>query len=186
MAPNATECLKRQLCCIFTNPKRQMTHAWIISLVLVFVVFIVACVAASRIASGTGDSNDQAADTSASFSAIWTALLLIFISVLGTIIMRRYQTALSIGFLLGVIFIMTQQMLIIFAIFADRAQDQSASTTQIQSVEAMAVFAFFLFFIYAVFGSMLAVFRDDIIKQEISSVDPEEYRQSAPPEENQI
>lgn len=54
-----------------------------------FVVFIVACVAASRIASGTGDSNDQAADTSASFSAIWTALLLIFISVLGTIIMRR-------------------------------------------------------------------------------------------------
>lgn len=60
---------------------------------------------------------------------------------------------------------MTQQMLIIFAIFADRAQDQSASTTQIQSVEAMAVFAFFLFFIYAVFGSMLAVFRDDIIKQ---------------------
>eukprot|EP00599_Poterioochromonas_sp_BG-1_P007343 CAMPEP_0173151804 /NCGR_PEP_ID=MMETSP1105-20130129/11818_1 /TAXON_ID=2985 /ORGANISM="Ochromonas sp., Strain BG-1" /LENGTH=81 /DNA_ID=CAMNT_0014067289 /DNA_START=2126 /DNA_END=2371 /DNA_ORIENTATION=+ len=81
---------------------------------------------------------------------------------------------------------MTQQMLIIFAIFADRAQDQSASTTQIQSVEAMAVFAFFLFFIYAVFGSMLAVFRDDIIKQEISSVDPEEYRQSVPPEENQI
>lgn len=61
---------------------------------------------------------------------------------------------------------MTQQMLIVFAIFADMAQetgDYSLATTQAQ--EAMAVFAFFLFLIYASFGSMLAIFRNDVIKE---------------------
>lgn len=188
MAINFTECFKRSLCCIFKNPKREMTYAWLISVVLVLICFIVAAVSASRIAgdNSNGNSQDEAADTSASFMAIWTSLMLIVISIVGTVIMRRYQTALSIGFLLGVIFIMTQQMLIIFAIFAERTKNQNLTLHQQQSVEAMAVFSFFLFFIYAIFGSMLAVFRDDIIKQEISTVDPDEYRGTAPPEDNQI
>lgn len=86
----------------------------------------------------------------------------------------QYQTALSIGFLLGVIFIMTQQMLIIFAIFAELAQNPDNSPAQTSSQEAMAVFAFFLFIVYAAFGSMLAVFRNDVIKEEVLQVDPAE------------
>lgn len=60
---------------------------------------------------------------------------------------------------------MTQQMLILFAIFADQANDTGNTLEQTQSQEAMAVFAFFIFLVYASFGSMLAVFRQDIIKQ---------------------
>jgi len=165
-----------------------MTHAWIASLLLVLICFIVACIAAAKISKGTGNSTNNAADTSASFCAVWTALLLIFISILGTIIMRRYQFPLPIGFLLGILFIMTQQMLIIFAIFAERAKDQTLTLSQKQSTEVMTVFAFFLFLIYAVFGGMLAVFRDDIIKQEVSQLDTDEqFHQSAPPlDDNQI
>jgi hypothetical protein len=55
----------------------------------VLVVFIVACIAAAKISKGTGNSQDNAHDSSASFIAVWTALLLLFISVLGTVIMRR-------------------------------------------------------------------------------------------------
>ena len=60
---------------------------------------------------------------------------------------------------------MTQQMLIVFAFFAEQAQDPTNSADLTMSQEAMAVFAFFLFLVYASFGTMLAVFRLDIIKE---------------------
>jgi len=71
----------------------------------------------------------------------------------------------AIGFLLGIVFIMTQQMLILFAIFVERAQLPNQSQTFIGSQQAMAVFAWFLFLIYTAFGLMLAIFRDDVIKE---------------------
>ena len=71
----------------------------------------------------------------------------------------------AIGFLLGIVFIMTQQMLILFAIFVERAQLPKQSQTFTGSQQAMAIFAWFLFLIYAAFGLMLAIFRDDVIKE---------------------
>jgi lysylphosphatidylglycerol synthetase-like protein (DUF2156 family) len=163
--PSCTDAAKRALCCLIKNPKREITYAWIVSLILVFVAFIVACIAASKM-------SQTAADKSSGFTAVWTALLLVLISVIGTVIMRRYQTPLAIGFLLGIIFVMVQQMLIVFAFFAEQAQDPTNSPALTMSQEAMAVFAFFIFLIYAGFGSMLAVFRDDIIKEIVPSADP--------------
>lgn len=71
----------------------------------------------------------------------------------------------AIGFLLGLVFIMTQQMLILFAIFVERSQIPNETKTFTGSQQAMAIFAWFLFLIYAAFGLMLAVFRDDVIKE---------------------
>lgn len=160
-----TETFKRAICCLIKNPKREITYAWIVSLVLVLVAFIVACVSASKM-------DQTASDKSAGFAAVWTAILLLVISIIGTVIMRRYQTALSIGFLLGVIFVMVQQMLILFAFFAEQAQDPTNTPALTASQEAMAVFAFFIFIVYSGFGSMLAVFRDDIIKEVLPTADP--------------
>lgn len=82
----------------------------------------------------------------------------------------QYQTAISIGFLLGVIFVMANQMLIIFAIYVEASRDPSNSGVQKSSQEAMAVFAWFLFMIYAAFGIMLATFRNDVIKEGLSFI----------------
>jgi len=178
MAINCTELFKRSICCLIRSPKRDLTYAWLVSLVLVFICFIVACVAASKMSSSTGSANagsiNQSQDSSAAFSAVWTALLLVVISVTGTVILRSYQTALSIGFLLGVIFIMANQMLIIFAIYVDTADDPANTASQKSSQQAMAVFAWFLFMIYAAFGTMLATFRNDVIKEEVLTVEPAE------------
>jgi hypothetical protein len=166
--------MKKRVCCLFQNPKKGITIAWIMSLVFVLVAFIVACVAAStlRLTAGGG--------TSAAFAGVWTSLLLIALSIMGTIIMRRYKSSLAIGFFLGVIFIMTNQMLILFAIFADHA-----STSRRPAEEAMAVFCFFLFLVYAVFGSMLAVFRKDIIVNE-NLADDEVSKYSYPTEQEML
>jgi cytochrome bd-type quinol oxidase subunit 2 len=169
MAINFSECFKRSICCLIRNPKRDITYAWLVSLMLVLISFIIACIVAAKLSK-----SNLAIDQASSFSVVWTCILLIIISIIGTVIMRSYQTALSIGFLLGIIFIMTQQMLIIFAIFVELSGSSGNTPAQTSSQEAMAVFAFFLFIVYAAFGLMLAVFRNDVIKEEVLQIDPAE------------
>ena len=80
----------------------------------------------------------------------------------------------SIGFLLGVVFVMANQMLILFAIFTDRANRVGLAdgAAQLQAQHSMAVFSFFLFVTYSFFGSVLAIFRYEIVKAgEFSEVD---------------
>jgi len=136
-----------------------MTFAWIASLLLVFIAFVVACISAAAMSQSAGG-----AGKAAGFAAVWTALLLIIISIIGSFTLNRYRKALSIGLFLGIVFIMTQQMLILFALFVERSQLSGNTSSITQSQQAMATFAFFLFLVYGAFGSMLAVFRHEIIE----------------------
>ena len=66
---------------------------------------------------------------------------------------------------MGIIFIMVHQMLILFSIFAERSSKTDIPLALQSSQRATAAFAFILFFNYSIFGGLLAVFRDDIIKE---------------------
>ena len=57
-------------------------------------------------------------------------------------------------------------MLILFAIFVERSKIAGQSATVVSSQQAMATFSFFLFLIYTFFGSLLGVFRDDVLKKD--------------------
>jgi hypothetical protein len=127
--------------------------------VLVFIAFIIACVSASNMSK-------QPTGKAAGFAGVWTVLLLVLISGLGQWTMRKGLTQLSIGFFLGVLFIMVQQMLILFAIFVDRSKIPGQSDSVVSSQQAMATFSFFLFLVYTVFGTLLAVFREDVLKKD--------------------
>lgn len=61
---------------------------------------------------------------------------------------------------------MSNQMLILFAIFTDRATKVGLAegASQLQAQHAMAVFSFFLFIVYGFFGAVLAIFRNDVVK----------------------
>lgn len=84
----------------------------------------------------------------------------------------QFQAALSIGFFLGVVFVMANQMLILFAIFADRAHQVGLADGMAvqQAQQAMAVFSFFLFLVYGFFGAVLAIFRNDVVKDGKSKI----------------
>lgn len=60
---------------------------------------------------------------------------------------------------------MSNQMLILFAVFVDHGKFTGQTLEAKQAQNAFASFSFFLFLVYAIFGTMLAVFRDDIIKE---------------------
>ena len=124
-----------------------------------FIAFIIACVSASNMSKmQTGKA--------AAFSSVWTVLLLVAISGLGHWTMRKGLTPLSIGVFLGVLFVMVQQMLILFAIFVERSKIPGQPDSVVSSQQAMATFSFFLFLVYLFFGSLLSVFRDDVLKQD--------------------
>ena len=142
---------------------------------LVFIAFIVGCVAASRETGGS---------SALGFAAIWTVILCVILSVGGTLVMRKFQTSLAIGFFLGVVAVMSQQMLIIAAIFAGeadaRSDDDPASKDQKSAESAMAVFAMFLFAVYSAFAVLLAVFRKDLIRDD--TLDPNDPTLATTPE----
>jgi len=66
---------------------------------------------------------------------------------------------------MGIIFVMCSQMLIVFAVFAEHA-DQHSTVNAKDSENAMAVFSFFLFLAFTSFGGLLVAFQDEVIKYD--------------------
>ena len=109
------------------------------------------------------------------FAVLWTSILVMIICILGTVIMRKYRTPLSLGFFLGIIFVMVSQMLIVFAIALNYA---IISKKYEPSQIAIVIFSLFLSILYVAFGSMLAVFRNDVTQiDKLNSIND-----SMPPE----
>ena len=78
-----------------SHPKKFISYAWVFSLVLVLIIFIVACIYADK---------QKGADMANAFAVVWTSLLCLGLSIGGTLVMRKYQTPLAIGYLLGTYF----------------------------------------------------------------------------------
>jgi uncharacterized protein YacL len=156
-----TQVFQRRMCCWVKNPRQSITYAWMLSIVLILIAFIVACVAANKLTQ-----IDSGIARAAGFGAMFTSLVLVILAFAGSLIMRKNQTAMAIGSFLGVVFIACQQMLIIFALFVEESQVTTQISSDKSTYRAMAAFCFLLFLVYATFGILLAVFRDDIIKYE--------------------
>lgn len=57
-------------------------------------------------------------------------------------------------------------MLIIFALFIEQSKVAGQLPADVSTWKSMAAFSFLLFLVYGLFGSLLATFRDDIIKTD--------------------
>lgn len=80
-----TACMQNSVFCWVKSPRLYITYSWFASLVLVLIAFIIACISANK-SSKTGTNNFSRA---AGFGAMWTVLLLILLSVVGSVIMRK-------------------------------------------------------------------------------------------------
>lgn len=102
--------------------------------------------------SGNRTDNSQSWD---SCLFIVQVLLLIGLSVGGSLVMRKYRTSLAVGFFLGVVMIMSQTMLVLFAVFAGRAST-SADDDEKPADRAFASFCFFLWIVYTAFAGKIS------------------------------
>jgi len=85
--------------------------------------------------------------------------------------LRRYTTPLALGFFQGVVVVMANQCLIMFGIFAGESQNDEDEGEA--AAGWFATMTFFLFINYLVFGGMLALFRSDLVKDDLGAVQGE-------------
>jgi len=154
-----------------TRPEKQITYAWVLCLIFVFAFCICAiAMAANNDAAGEYHSKSHG------FAVIWSMLLVILLSVGGTLVMQRFRTPLAVGFLLGVTVMMSINMFSLCILFAGAAHYiRDPKDPAKSSDEAAAAFAFFLFLSYGAFSVVLALHRNQMLEnakeRSMSSMD---------------
>jgi len=141
------------------KPRTFITFLWFFSMLLAFIAFIFACVAASH-SRGKSSSYQGVA-----FTVMWLSIILGLVSAGGTYIMRKLSTAIMIGVLIGVMVVLNCQTLIVFSIVVSRCQKEIDRSVR-SALTGFAVFVFFLFLVYTSITAMLHVFFLDIVKVE--------------------
>jgi zinc transporter ZupT len=97
-------------------------------------------------------------------AAVWTGLIHLALGVLGTFVLKRFPTSFSVGFFLGVLVVLANQNIILYASFHKYTQG---------SGNANQVFAFLGFLLFSVltFMTMLLVhFKNDVVISPMDSV----------------
>lgn len=110
-------------------------------------------------------------DTNASLAlkiaAVWTTVLQLVVIVVGTFIIKRYSTSFSVGFLLGMVIVISQQHLLVGITFAHTSYGNWFENA-IFSNMSFALFAF-----YFLFGIILMQFKTSIM---IAAVDAKGFK----------
>lgn len=94
-----------------------------------------------------------------SIAAIWTAIVQLFMGVVGTFVLRRFPTEFSVGFFLGLVLVIAQQNVILYATFSD----VSFNTSEHKSSRPLAIWMLLTGILYMAFAAMLAHFRHHIL-----------------------
>ena len=99
-----------QLCGV-ARPRTLITMLFLSSSLLVFIAFIAGCVVAS----------DADLDGTLQFAAMLSTLYYIGLTTSGFLILRKYKAPLTVGILIGLVFVMANLCLMLCAIFANIA-----------------------------------------------------------------
>ena len=140
------------------DKEKLIMTAWKTTIVFVFSFIIAAIALAAK-----NDSGEAGTSRSDGFAAIWAMLLIIGLTVGGSLVLKRHRKPLAIGFFLGVCIMMSVNMLTLFAIFVGLAHDASAASTDASADNAAAAFAFLLCLCYGVFSFILSKNKDELV-----------------------
>lgn len=101
-------------------------------------------------------------------ASIWTGLVHLSLGVLGTFVLKRFPTSFSVGFLLGVLVVLANQNLIMFATFSSYIQGSSRSN------HVFASLGFTLFAVLTFMALLLFHFKQDVVVAPADGKDDEE------------
>jgi len=87
--------------------------------------------------------------------SIWTAIIHALLAILGTFVLKRFPTSFSVGFLMGVLVVLANQNLILFATFTTYSLGDAATNHIFASA------AFTLFVVLSFFSLLLFHFKKE-------------------------
>lgn len=90
-------------------------------------------------------------------AAVWTGLIHLGLGVLGTFVLKRFPTSFSVGFFLGVLVVLANQNIILYASFHKYVQGSNAAN------QVFASLGFVLFAVLTFMSLLLVQFKNDVI-----------------------
>lgn len=140
------------------DPRGSVHRAWGISLLFVVMYFslsIFEMVSLQR--SGDGS-------IALTIAAIWTGVIHLALGVLGTFVLKRFPTSFSVGFFLGVLVVLANQNIILYASFHKYTQGNSKAN------QVFAALGFLLFAVLTFMTLLLVHFKNDVVVSPLDTV----------------
>ena len=106
-------------------------------------------------------------------AAIWTGLIHLALGVLGTFVLKRFPTSFSVGFFLGVLVVLANQNIILYASFHKYTQGSGKAN------QVFALLGFMLFAVLSFMTLLLVHFKNDVVISPMDTVAGDEG--NAPP-----
>lgn len=148
------------------DPRGSVHRAWGISLLFVVMYFslsIFEMVSLQR--SGDGS-------IALTIAAIWTGVIHLALGVLGTFVLKRFPTSFSVGFFLGVLVVLANQNIILYAAFHKYTQGNSKAN------QVFAALGFLLFAVLTFMTLLLVHFKNDVVVSPMDSVNSHDENDS--------
>lgn len=133
------------------DPRGSVHRAWGISLLFVVVYFSLSIFEMISLQQ-SGDSS-----VALTIAAIWTGLIHLALGVLGTFVLKRFPTNFSIGFFLGVLVVLANQNIILYASFHKYTQGSGRAN------QIFASLGFLLFAVLTFMTLLLVHFKDEVV-----------------------
>jgi zinc transporter ZupT len=90
-------------------------------------------------------------------AAIWSGLVHLGLGVLGTFVLKRFPTSFSVGFLLGVLVVIANQNLLLFATFLNFSQGDQRTN------DLFAIVGFSVFGVMSLMSLLLFHFKEEVV-----------------------
>jgi len=133
------------------DPRGSVHRAWGISLLFVVVYFSLSIFEMVSLQQ-SGDGS-----IALTIAAVWTGVIHLALGVLGTFVLKRFPTSFSVGFFLGVLVVLANQNIILYASFHKYTQG-SARANQV-----FASLGFLLFSVLTFMSLLLVHFKNDVV-----------------------
>mmetsp|Transcript_27182 Transcript_27182/g.74508 ORF Transcript_27182/g.74508 Transcript_27182/m.74508 type:complete len:196 (-) Transcript_27182:1177-1764(-) len=133
------------------DPRGSVHRAWGISLLFVVVYFALSMFEMVSL--------HQSGDASIALvlAVIWTGLIHLALGVLGTFVLKRFPTSFSVGFFLGVLVVLANQNILLYASFHKYTQGSSRAN------QVFASLGFVLFVVLTFMSLLLVHFKQEVV-----------------------
>lgn len=101
-------------------------------------------------------------------AAIWTGVIHLGLGVLGTFVLKRFPTSFSVGFFLGVLVVLANQNIILYASFHKYTQGSGRAN------QVFASLGFVLFVVLSFMSLLLVHFKDEVVVSPLDGIDDDE------------
>mmetsp|Transcript_5390 Transcript_5390/g.8507 ORF Transcript_5390/g.8507 Transcript_5390/m.8507 type:complete len:175 (+) Transcript_5390:336-860(+) len=103
---------------------------------------------------------------SETFTSIWSALMLLALSIGGTMIMRKFHNSMAVGFFMGGVVAMSQMFFFLMLLYLGYRKDQKNDELPIFTETLMALFCLCQSVLLGTFAAILGAHRSEILEKQ--------------------